>query len=275
MLVAGLASFAVLGRRRLAPGIIGAALGVGASLALVSLVDRRAGAVLILIGACGLSASLYELTSRMLLQRISGLDVLGHVFSLVEAVQMAMLAVGSASVPVRRPRRSARAGRPPGVGALMVLTVAVLGPALVRVDRRAHIPLTEMAALRATPLLAPLPAPALETLAREARRQEVTAGTVVVGRGEPGSDYYAVVSGRLHVVTRDRTVVAAGAWRRLRRDRAAARDPAHGDRARGRAQHRAGRRPRGVPHGRVGPRRHARAGSGHRRRWRGSPSDQK
>ncbi len=205
MLVAGLASFAVLGRRRLAPGIIAAALGVGASLALVSVVDRRAAAVLILIGSCGLSASLYELTSRMLLQRISGLDVLGHVFSLVEAVQMAMLAVGSASVPFVVHALGTRWAAA-GIGGLMVLTVAILGPALVRVDRQAHVPLTEMAALRATPLLAPLPAPTLETLAREARREEVAAGTVVVRRGEPGSDYYAVVSGRLHVVTDDRTV---------------------------------------------------------------------
>jgi MFS family permease len=206
MLVAGLVSFAVLGQRRLAPGIIAAAVGVGASLALVSLADRRAAAVLVLMGACGLSASLYELTSRMLLQRISGLDVLGHVFSLVEAVQMAMLAVGSASVPFVVHALGTR-WAPAGVGALMVLTIAILGPALVRVDRRAHVPLTEMAALRATPLLAPLPAPALETLAREARRQEIPAGAVVVGRGEPGSDYYAIVSGRLHVVTGDRTVV--------------------------------------------------------------------
>jgi len=89
---------------------------------------------------------------------------------------------------------------------LTLVTIGTLAPALVRADRRAHVPLTEMAALRATPLLAPLPAPALETLAREARREEVPAGAVVVRRGEPGSEFFAVVSGRLHVVADGSTV---------------------------------------------------------------------
>ena len=204
-LAAGVLSFAVLGRRRLAPGIIAAAALVGASLALVSVADARAGAVLVLLGVCGAGAATLELTSRMLLQRTSGLDVLGHVFSLVEAVQMAMLAVGSATIPFVVRALGTR-WAPAGVGLLLVVAILSLSPALVRVDRQAHVPLTEMAALRATPLLAPLPAPALETLAREARRQDIPRGTVVVRRGEQGSDYYAVVSGRLHVVGGDGTV---------------------------------------------------------------------
>ena len=56
-----------------------------------------------------------------------------------------------------------------------------------------------MAALRATPLFAALPGPALETVAREARRVEAASGEVVVRQGEPGMEYFAVVSGCLTV----------------------------------------------------------------------------
>jgi CRP-like cAMP-binding protein len=53
--------------------------------------------------------------------------------------------------------------------------------------------------LRATPLFAALPGPALETVAREARRIEAAAGETVVRQGEPGMEYFVVVSGCLTV----------------------------------------------------------------------------
>ena len=56
-----------------------------------------------------------------------------------------------------------------------------------------------MATLRATPLFGALPGPALETVAHEARRIEAKAGTAIVVQGEPGMEYYAVVSGSLMV----------------------------------------------------------------------------
>jgi CRP-like cAMP-binding protein len=83
----------------------------------------------------------------------------------------------------------------------MVL-VAGFGTRVVLIDSHARVPITEMAALRATPLFGALPGPALETVAREARRVEVSAGDVVVRQGDPGVEYFAVISGNL-IVSRD------------------------------------------------------------------------
>ena len=198
MAIAGLAAIAVIGRERLAPGIIGSAVGAGVSLALVSVVGRRLAPVMVLVAACGLAASWYELTSRMLLQRIARLDLLGHVFSMVEAMQMAMLAIGSASVPVLV-RWFGAENAPIGIGILMVVTVVLLAPALVRIDRGAKVPVTEMAALRASRLFSPLPAPALETLARDARHRDYAAGTNMIRMGDAGEEYFILLRGRVEV----------------------------------------------------------------------------
>jgi CRP-like cAMP-binding protein len=53
--------------------------------------------------------------------------------------------------------------------------------------------------LLADPVLAPLPATAIERLAREAGHSHVVAGATVVREGDPGDRYYLVVSGALDV----------------------------------------------------------------------------
>jgi CRP-like cAMP-binding protein len=88
---------------------------------------------------------------------------------------------------------------PAAVGVLFTLLVGGLGGRIVMIDRRAHVPITEMACLRATPLFGALPGPALETVAREARRVAAEAGDVVVRQGDPGTEYFAVISGQLVV----------------------------------------------------------------------------
>jgi len=123
------------------------------------------------------------------------------VFSFVESLQMAMLAIGAAIVPLAVDLFDSH-WAPAAVGVLFVSLVACLGTRVVVIDRHARVPITEMAALRLTRLFGALPGPALETVAREARRVEVAAGHVVVRQGDPGADYFAVISGNL-VVSRD------------------------------------------------------------------------
>jgi hypothetical protein len=123
------------------------------------------------------------------------------VFSLVESLQMAMLAVGAAVVPLAVNLFGSQ-WAPAAVGSLFVALVLGFATRVVLIDRDARVPITEMAALRATPLFGALPGPALETVAREARRIEVAAGEVVVRQGDPGAAYFAVISGHL-VVSRD------------------------------------------------------------------------
>jgi len=203
-LIAGSVSVAVIGRRWIAPWILISAFFVGTALVSVSVVGSRFAASILALVAFGVSEAIYELTAVMLLQRVSRLDLLAHIFALVEALQMAMLAVGAALVPVAVQLFGSH-WAPAAVGVLFVVLVGGVATRIVFIDRDARVPITEMGVLRATPLFGALPGPALETVAREARRVVVAAGDVVVRQGDPGAEYFAVVSGRL-VVTVDGTV---------------------------------------------------------------------
>lgn len=196
--LAGSAALALIGRRWIAPWILISALVIGASLVGVSLVGSRVAATMLILVAFGGAHTVYELTALMLLQRVSRLDLVGHIFAIVEALQMAMLAIGAALVPLAVQLFGSH-GAPAAVGVLFVLLVGALATRVVLIDRHARVPITEMAVLRAIPLMAALPGPALETVAREARRVSVPAGDVVVRQGEPGHEYFAVVSGRVKV----------------------------------------------------------------------------
>jgi hypothetical protein len=196
--LAGSVSLLVIGRRRLAPWVLVSAAAVGATLVCVSAVGARVPLSLLILVGFGVAQSTYELTSLMLLQRVTRLDLLGHVFSVVEALQMAMLAIGAALVPLAV-QLFGSPWAPAAIGILFVALVGMLATRIILIDRHARVPITEMARLRATPLFGALPGPALETIARESRRLEVAAGEVVVKQGEPGSEYFAVVSGELAV----------------------------------------------------------------------------
>ena len=196
--IAGGISLALIGRRWIAPWIIVSGGGAAGALVAVSLLGSRLVASLFVLVALGIAQATYELTALMLLQRVTRLDLVGHIFALVEALQMAMLAVGAAVVPLAVTLFGSH--RAPGaIGVLLAVMIGVLSIWIVRIDREARVPITEMAALRATPLFAALPGAGLETIAREARRVEITAGDVVVQQGDLGTAYYAVVSGHLSV----------------------------------------------------------------------------
>jgi hypothetical protein len=200
-LIAGSITVALIGRRWIAPWILISAVTIGVALVAVSLIDWRVAPSVLMLVIFGIATTTFELTALMLLQRVSRLDLLGHVFALVESLQMAMLAVGAAMVPLAVNLFGSH-WAPAAIGVLFMVLVAGFGTRVVLIDSHARVPITEMAALRATPLFGALPGPALETVAREARRVEVSAGDVVVRQGDPGVEYFAVISGNL-IVSRD------------------------------------------------------------------------
>ncbi len=196
--IAGSISVALIGRRWIAPWIVASALAISLGLVGISVVGSRVSASLLVLVAFGIAEATYELTSLMLLQRVSRLDLIGHVFAIVEALQMAMLAVGAALVPLAVYLFGSH-WAPAAIGGVFAGVIAVLGARIVQIDRHARVPITEMAALRATPQFGVLPGPALETVARETRRLEVPAGEVVIRQGDPGTEFFTVISGRLSV----------------------------------------------------------------------------
>ena len=196
--VAGIAvTAALVGRRRLLPPLV---LGVavwGAAFALLAAWPTTLGALL-LLAAAGAGRSLLDVAGRTILQRTAPGDVLSRVFGVLEGLSMAGLAVGSLVTPALVHLAGAR-WAVAGIGALLPLAVLLTGRALAEIDRRAPVPVVEIALLRSLPLFAPLGAPSLEGLADGLIQVEVPAGAVIVRQGEPGDRFYVVAEGELDV----------------------------------------------------------------------------
>ena len=97
------------------------------------------------------------------------------------------------------------------IGFVFVVLVGALGTRIVLIDRTRAVPITEMAALRSTPLFGTLPAPRSRHR-REARRIEAPAGEIILRQGDPGMEFFVVVSGSLVVAIdgTDRATLARG-----------------------------------------------------------------
>ena len=94
-----------------------------------------------------------------------------------------------------------------GAGLLLPALGVLMARRLIAIDRGAKVPLVEIALLRSMSLFAPLPAPAIEGLARALERHELPAGAVVIQMGEEGDRFYAIADGQVEV-SRDGVVVA-------------------------------------------------------------------
>jgi Cyclic nucleotide-binding domain len=83
--------------------------------------------------------------------------------------------------------------------AAAAVVVGILWRRLGRIDDAAVVPQVQISLLRAIPIFSPLPAPALEGIARELEPVDVPAGATVFSEGDRGDRYYAVASGWLEI----------------------------------------------------------------------------
>jgi predicted MFS family arabinose efflux permease len=205
-----------------APGLFGAAFGVGAliggvaatvfvsrprlanwtiaSLVLtVAALLALAGVPTFVIALClfplmGLSRSILDLTGRILLQRAAPQESLATTFAVLEAMSLLCSALGVFLVQILVAASGARAALV-GIGCLLGVLLLVASRHLRRVDDLADAPVVAIRLLRRIALFAPLPGPALEGVARAGRAEHCPAGSAIVTEGEPGDRYYAIARG--------------------------------------------------------------------------------
>ena len=198
----------LVGRRRLARPLV-LSLGVW-SLAFFGLAALPgAVAALALLGVAGGARATFDVTGRTLLQRVAQPDLLARVFGLLEGLQMAGLAIGSALAPVLVALGGANAALV-GVGVILPLIAVAEGRRLLDIDRHATVPVVEIALLRSMSLFAALPPPTVESLARALEPLTIAAGTDVVTEGEEGDRFYAIADGEVEVVSAGRLVATLG-----------------------------------------------------------------
>lgn len=202
------ATAALVGRSRLTPPLVLALAVWSAALAAIGLWPAVLG-TFVLLAVGGAARSLFDVAGRTLLQRTAPPDVLARVFGVLEGLTMVGLAAGSLLAPALVAIGGARAAFL-GLAALLPLLALASARQLSRIDRRADVPVVELALLRSMPLFASLPVPALERLARSLEAVAAPAGTVVVRKGEPGDRFYAVAAGKFSVDRGTRDAVALG-----------------------------------------------------------------
>ncbi len=196
-LAAGFVTVFLVGRRHLSATLtVSLAVAVSA-LAVIEVVPRVAPALL-LLATVGLAGAVFDVTARTLLQRSAPPEAIAGTFSIYEALMDLGLALGAVLV------RAALAigGIPAALCAPAVLAavlVALLWHRILSIDSTATVPQVEIQLLRSIPLFSSLPAPSIESIARQLEPLSVTKGTLVVAEGDSGDHYYAVADGSLEV----------------------------------------------------------------------------
>jgi MFS family permease len=207
-LIGGLVTAALVGRRHLAPLLVCGVLASGSALVVLGARPTEA-AAFVLLAVAGIGRTVFDVGGRTLLQRVARPEMLARVFGLLESLMNVGLALGSLLVPVLISASGPRAALA-GAGALLMLLIVVTARRLLRVDEAADVPLVEITLLRAIPLFAALPAPALETLARALVPLEAEAGTVLIREGDEGDRYFAIADGELAVTAAGVAVATLG-----------------------------------------------------------------
>jgi hypothetical protein len=192
-----IAGLVFIGRRRLAPPLVFAALVWGAAFGVLGVAQTTAGAF-VLLAVAGLGRSVLDVAGRTHLQRVSSPHVLARVAGILEALSVGALALGAGLVAAIVELADPSTGLLVAAAVLPVLALVRLR-ALLKLDAGAKVPFVELALLRRLRIFAPLPAPELEGLAQSLEPVTVPAGTVVMREGDPGDRFYAIADGEMDI----------------------------------------------------------------------------
>jgi hypothetical protein len=152
------------------------------------------------LGVLGIGNSIVDVNALTIMQRAVPDAVLGRALGALEGVLLATLGLGALLAPALIELIGPEAALV-ATGAVLPALALVARPKLDAIDRDTAPP-EATALLRGVPLLAPLPEPVLERLAREATPVSFPAGAPIVREGEPGDRFYVVRAGRVAILGR-------------------------------------------------------------------------
>jgi MFS family permease len=198
-LVGGFVALLLAGGGRLARDFaIGLAL-FGLPLALVGGAPATALAV-VALGVLGIGNSIVDVNALTIMQRAVPDAVLGRALGALDGLLLGALGVGALLAPVLIAAIGAEASLVV-VGLVLPALALITRPRLRMLDRTTAAP-AATALLRRVPMLAALPEPVVERLAREAVDVSFRAGTPILREGEAGDRFYVVRSGTVEIVGR-------------------------------------------------------------------------
>ena len=196
-LIGGVVAAGLVGFRRLALAFGVSLILWGTPILLLGLWAKPAPAF-VLIGLAGLGMTLGDVSGFTLLQRAVPEDVLARVFGVLHSAFFATGGVGAIAAPALINWLGIRGALIVTGAILPAVTIPLLG-LLSRIDRTLTVPTTQLDALRAIEMFAPLPAPTLEALASNLTQVQVPAGETLFRQGDHGDRFYIVESGEVEI----------------------------------------------------------------------------
>jgi MFS family permease len=203
-----LAASLLVGSRRLAQWFgTGVALW-GLPIALIPLFPSQ-GAAFFLLSCVGIGNALVDVAAFTLMARLAPDEVLARVFGLLESFVSLSVGLGGLAASILINLTSVSAALVI-VGAFCPILVLSAWRRLRHLDRYVGKLDREIGLLQRVPMLAPLPLPAIEQLARALEPLDVPAGQVLFRQGDPADRYYVIEQGTVDVVGGGRLVTKLG-----------------------------------------------------------------
>ncbi len=207
-LLGALATLSIVGRRGLAGVLAGALLGLAVVFASIGAISSPA-VGLALAAGLGAAGAVAFAIGPTLVQRNVALATMVSAVATLQSLYLVGMAAGALIAPllIHPFGVPATLGIVGGSAALILL---LAWPQLRGADELSDDDAAKLAVIRATPMLAPLPALALEQLARAATRLMLPAGCEVIRQGDRGDRFYMIAAGVAEVAVDGRRVATLG-----------------------------------------------------------------
>ncbi|MFL5955642.1 MAG: MFS transporter [Gaiellaceae bacterium] len=150
---------------------------------------------LAMLGVLGVGNTLVDVAGFTLLQRTAPEEVRSRVFGVFESMVAATIGLGAILAPLLIAVVGIRAALI-ATGMFLPILAGLLWRKLTALDSGDPV---HLELLRANPIFAPLPPPALERLARAVEPVRLEAGAVLFQAGDAGDKYYVIETGELEV----------------------------------------------------------------------------